>query len=199
MIFKKTLDKIAGSIVLGLKGASHATGLKEVEGDKLKGIKHMLEDMEATQDEPGFKCEVEQSYFDKHLLCHNPHPCSVTAATQTPLDIETTPSQGHSGSILYTQRGFSDNEVVEETEDSLDKANILTLKELKDMTIVRNILMTITNPEESMTCVQPATHQMQESECGNYILDAPLSGTGKNPTTSSIWRAATPHPGKMFA
>ena len=83
------------------------------------------------------------------------------------------------GSMLCTQRELSDNEVTEEIKNNLDKANVLTLKEIKEATIARKIPTAIVKSGASTICVQPAEEQMQKSECSLYTWDNSLSKTNK--------------------
>ena len=64
---------------------------------------------------------------------------------------------------------MSDNEVLNEMQDGLDEADVLTMKSLKAATIARAIPTTIADSGAFTTCVQPAEEQMQASECGQYI------------------------------
>ena len=75
---------------------------------------------------------------------------------------------------------MSDAEVLNEIQDGLNKANVLTLKDLKATTIAGTIPTAITDSEASTTCVHPAKEQMQVSECGMYTMEDPLSQTNKN-------------------
>ena len=74
--------------------------------------------------------------------------------------------------------------MVKETEDFLDKANILTMNELEKATINRDIPTAITDPRASTTCFQPVDGQMQESECGGYRWEGLLTTTNKKSDTS---------------
>ena len=66
-------------------------------------------------------------------------------------------------------------------ENSLNKANVLTLQDLEAFTISRNISTAITDSRASTNCVHPTEEQMQmqEPECGLYTWDNPLSETNQ--------------------
>ena len=64
-------------------------------------------------------------------------------------------------------------------QDGHDKADMLTLKDLKAATIAGTILTVIADSGASTTCVQPVEEQIQASECGLYTWDEPLSQMNK--------------------
>ena len=57
---------------------------------------------------------------------------------------------------VYTERELRDNEVPDKMKDGLNKANVLTLEDLKAATIAGKIPTAITDSGASTTCVQPA-------------------------------------------
>ena len=118
--------------------------------------------------------KIEALIYD---LRHNTHPCSVMADQVTQLYL---------GNILCTQIELSDDEVVKEMEDGLDKANIITLEELnKEATSTKNIPTAIMDSRASTACVQPVEEQMQKSEYVLYTWDGPLNETKKSATRFS--------------
>ena len=100
-----------------------------------------------------------------HETAHVSHPSFTVAAGQQ--------SNIHFTSTPCIQKEMSDNEVRNEIQDGLGKANMLTMKDFKATTIARTIQSTIADSGASKTCVQPTEEQMQASECGQYTWDGP--------------------------
>ena len=106
-----------------------------------------------------------------HQIKHVPHSSLTVKAGQK--------SNIHFGSISCAQREMNDNEVLNEMQDGLNEADVLTLKDLKAVTIAGTIPTAIADSGASTTCVQPTEEQMQVSECGLYTWDNLLSQTNK--------------------
>ena len=79
----------------------------------------------------------------------------------------------------------------------LDKATMLSMKDLNTATIASTILTAIMDLGAFTTYVQPTEEQVQVSECGQYIWNDPLSITNEKSDTFFRWHTATLHPAKI--